>query len=231
MCAASGGRLRLLSTRGDPPREMTLELQCRTAASAAYPRDVSARTNVRIQFSARYPFEPPLAEILTPIYHPNVYGSGRVCLGTHWLPTEGLDLLVKRIAQIITFDPSIVNAVSAANPAAASWYRSAVLAHPHAFPTDQMTFDAADAPERKVQWRDLSAAAKAETARGPASQSRGPTSQSWGPAASAEASAPRPSAGSKVVACTSCSQALRVPDRSGVRTRCPKCGHTFAVAS
>jgi hypothetical protein len=197
MCAASGGRLRLLSTRGDPPRELTLELQCRTAASANYPRDVSSRTNVRIQFSARYPFEPPLAEILTPIYHPNVYGSGRVCLGVHWLPTEGLDLLVKRIAQIVTFDPSIVNAVSAANPEAAGWYRHAVLAHPRAFPTDQITFDTADVKERSIQWKNLSAATTAK----------------------------------KIVMCTSCSQSLRVPDTPGVRRRCPKCGHTFAVAS
>jgi hypothetical protein len=153
---------------------------------------------VRVSFPARYPFQPPLAEILTAIYHPNVYTSGRVCLGVHWLPSETLDLFVKRIAQIITFDPLVVNAVSAANPAAASWYNGAVKAHPAAFPTDRLPFDMSDARKRSVQWRDLTTAA----------------------------TTPR-----KIVVCGSCSQSLRVPDTPGVRSRCPRCGNTFQVAS
>ena len=36
----------------------------------------------------------------------NVYASGLICLGQKWVPTEGLDLLAKRIIQIIIFDPS-----------------------------------------------------------------------------------------------------------------------------
>src|ERR1700756_2375841 len=32
--------------------------------------------------------------IKTPIFHPNVFPSGQICLGGRWLPTESLDLLV-----------------------------------------------------------------------------------------------------------------------------------------
>ena len=156
ICTASSGRLQILSTRGDPAREVTIEIACRTAASAGYPVDVTPRTKVRIQFPDRYPFQEPLAEIQTPIFHPNVYSSGRICFGMKWLPTEGLDLLVKRIVGIVTFDPSLVNVSSPANAPAATWYRSAVTAHTVAFPTDTFSVGAADRQVKTMQWRDVS---------------------------------------------------------------------------
>jgi hypothetical protein len=196
VCAASAGRLQILSTRGEPAREVTIEIACKTAASAGYPDDVSQRTKVRIQFPDRYPFQEPLAEIQTPIFHPNVYSSGRICFGTKWIPTEGLDLLVRRIVAIVTFDPSLVNVSSPANAPAAAWYRSVVTAHAHAFPTDTLSFESEDRKAKTMQWRDMS---------------------------------PNAAGGTRIVHCSRCSQALRVPDRAGVRTRCPKCGNTFVV--
>lgn len=46
----------------------------------------------RIQFSvpANYPFEPPRAQFLTPIYHPNIDSDGRVCISR--LPGEAIIL-------------------------------------------------------------------------------------------------------------------------------------------
>jgi len=127
MCAASNGRLRLVSRSGEPPIDLTIELACRTAGSDKYPSSAIDRVSARIVFPARYPFDPPLVALDPPVFHPNVYASGRVCLGSTWLPTEGLDLLVRRIGQIITFDPLVLNASSAANAAAAAWYRTAVV--------------------------------------------------------------------------------------------------------
>ena len=37
----------------------------------------------------RYPFEPPLARFLTPVYHPNIDTAGRICLDVLKMPPKG----------------------------------------------------------------------------------------------------------------------------------------------
>lgn len=155
LCAASGGRLRVLHREGDPMRVVTIELRCRTAGSGSYPSQVQPVSSVRVSFPGRYPFEPPIAEVLTPVFHPNVYLSGRICFGNKWLPAEGLDLLVRRIGQLLTFDPALLNEASPANVTALEWYRSARARHPAAFPTDSLPFLHGDPPPRTVRWRGL----------------------------------------------------------------------------
>lgn len=159
LCASSGGRVRLLGRKGDPPSEIIIELRCKTAGSRDYPGRYVEHTEVRIQFPARYPFQEPLAEVLTPIFHPNVFPAGRICFGTKWIPTEGLDLLVKRIGQIVTFDPALLNEHSPANRDAVGWYRATRARHPGAFPTDSLPFLEAARKQTTTKWRDLSAEA------------------------------------------------------------------------
>src|SRR5688572_18122839 len=102
LCAASSGRLQIIAHKGNPLDEITIELACRSATSAAYPARSVNRVRAFIELPARYPFAPPLVAVDPPVFHPNVYSSGQVCLGAKWIPTEGLDLLVKRVAQIVT---------------------------------------------------------------------------------------------------------------------------------
>ena len=83
----------------------------------------------------RYPFEPPSARVLSNLWHPNVFINGNICLGSRWQATEGLDLFVARVARLLIFDPMLVNLNSVAHLAAAQWYRSALQAYPHAFPS------------------------------------------------------------------------------------------------
>ena len=155
LCAASAGRLLLVSRNGNPPTELTLELACRTAGASDYPARAVERTRLHVSFPARYPFQAPVVHVSPVTLHPNVYPSGVVCLGFTWLPTEGLDLLVKRVARIITFDPAVVNVESPANPGAADWYEAALARTPWAFPTDSVEFLGGAAATPKPQWREI----------------------------------------------------------------------------
>lgn len=70
-------------------------------------------------FSDSYPVEPPLVKFSTPIFHPNVYKDGQLCLDTlksNWTPALGAQSLLISIQSLLT-DP---NPASAANPEAAN---------------------------------------------------------------------------------------------------------------
>lgn len=153
LASRSSGKIQVVSVRGNPPNEIELELRYRTAGSKDYPRSAQSTTRVVVQLSSRYPFQEPNALVRTPIVHPNVYASGKICLGAKWLPTQGLDLLVQRIVRIVTFDPTILNARSPANGDASNWYQVARRAHPEAFPTDVVSF-AAESRTGGVKWQD-----------------------------------------------------------------------------
>lgn len=146
-------RVKVKSTSGNPVNSIVLEIDYPTAPSSDFPKKIQQKTEVKIELLSRYPFQEPSATITTPIYHPNVYSSGKICLGTKWLPTQGLDLLVRRIIQIITFDETILNERSPANGHALSWYRSAVINHPNSFPTDKLVVT--DEPKKKMSWSNM----------------------------------------------------------------------------
>ena len=150
------GRIKVISTTGNPVNKILLEIDYPTAPSKDYPRAVQQKTEVKIELLSRYPFQEPKATITTPIVHPNVYSSGQICFGTKWLPTQGLDLLARRIIQIITFDETILNEQSPANGTALSWYRDASRRNPEAFPTDKLSIT--EQPKKKISWNNASQA-------------------------------------------------------------------------
>jgi ubiquitin-protein ligase len=148
----SGGRIRVVQVPGRGKPRAVVEMDYVTAGSRAYPLERRNHTRLVLDLPSRYPFQPPVATITTPILHPNVFASGVVCIGTKWLPSEGIDLFVRRVAQLVTFDPLIVNVHSAANRDALGWYADTRRRHPEAFPTDRVVFDGdnATAPVERV---------------------------------------------------------------------------------
>ncbi len=153
LSTAIGNRITIKSTNGNPINKIIVEINYPTAPSNKYPDEVQDKTLVEIKLVSRYPFVEPSATITSPIFHPNVYSTGKICFGTKWLPTQGLDLLVKRIIQIITFDETILNEDSPANSTALVWYRLAVGKYPEAFPTDK--FNIKEVSRGKVAWKNI----------------------------------------------------------------------------
>jgi hypothetical protein len=114
-----------------------LLLRLPTSASAHYPQQVQNICDLTIELPLRYPFVPPIAKVTSPIWHPNVFPNGNVCLGTRWQASEGIDLFIARVARLLIFDPLLVNLQSVANHIAGNWYRESSKNHPNAFPTIQ----------------------------------------------------------------------------------------------
>jgi hypothetical protein len=244
LCAASSGRLRIVSAQGDPPCQVTVDLVCRTAVDAQYPSRTQPSTRARIDLPARYPLQPPQVYLTPVVFHPNVYPSGLVCLGRKWMPTETLDLLVRRVAQIITFDPNVVNASSPASSRAADWYRRAVVRSPRAFPSDNIPFASAPRPSAPATWRDISPLRHGRAADEPTAFAETPSppgasgppfgASAWTrrePAGTTSPPPPGESRSAKIVTCSACQRQLRIPDAAGTRVRCPACRHVFVVAA
>jgi hypothetical protein len=203
LAAQSAGRLELLDTPARSGKPIRLAFRCRTAASSAYPQSHQDGVTLRIDLPSRYPFERPVLTVESRIFHPNVFASGVICQGEKWLAGEGLDLLVKRIARLVTFDPAHVNPASAANRAAAAWYLQQRGRTPDAFPTDRLEFRGA-APGAAAS------AASATSAAAPAG------------AAAAERVVRR---------CPACGKGLRLAAGRRGTVACPACRHEFETST
>jgi ubiquitin-protein ligase/ribosomal protein S27AE len=141
LAAASRGRVEFKSLPTEARPELVAEFSCVTAASARYPQHRESRVAVHVALPERYPFIAPVATVRTPIYHPNVFPSGVICLGTRWIAAQGLDIFVQRLLRLVTFDPLLVSTASPANREAAIWYERTRREHPGAFPTDRFAAD------------------------------------------------------------------------------------------
>jgi hypothetical protein len=213
LVAASGGRVGIVTLPTDGAPRFVLDLDYVTAASGRYPAERQARSRIAIELAPRHPFQPPLTRVLTPVFHPNVFVGGVVCLGSQWLASEGMDLFVQRVVRLLAFDPLLVNTRSAANGAALQWYLAALRQHPAAFPSDAAAL-ALGAPP--------AASSAAPTAAPTAAPSATPSATpSAAPAAGA-------ADGGRVVRdCPHCAARLRLPAGRSGSVRCPVCGGEF----
>lgn len=72
---------------------------------------------VRLFFKKTYPFTPPVAQFVHPVYHPNVYENGTVCLdllAERWKPGLGIERVLNALQHLL----AMPNVRSPANRAA-----------------------------------------------------------------------------------------------------------------
>ncbi|XP_029361612.1 ubiquitin-conjugating enzyme E2 T [Echeneis naucrates] len=86
--------LQMLSTEPPPgiscwqTEEQIDDLRAQIVGGAGTPYE-SGVFSLEIKVPERYPFEPPKIRFLTPIYHPNIDSSGRICHDALKLPPKG----------------------------------------------------------------------------------------------------------------------------------------------
>lgn len=136
LASASGGRIGIVTLPAPGRARFVLDLAYATVGSPQYPQARQPSSRIAIELAARHPLQPPVTTVLTPVFHPHVFASGVVCIGAKWIPSEGMDLFVRRVARLLAFDPLLMNAHSIANGAAQAWYALALQRFPAAFPTD-----------------------------------------------------------------------------------------------
>jgi len=198
----SDGRIRLVGATGDPVDRLRLVLNYRTVPSSRFPQEAASSAELDIVLPGRYPFVAPKVTIKTPIFHPNVYSSGLVCLGETWIAAEGLDLFVRRLIRLITFDPLVSGGLPPANQMASTWYHTTRRTRPDLFPTERVNFDDAKGSSR-ISFNDQSAAAKPPPGKDHSTR--------------------------RIVHCEGCGRGLRVPAGRGGTIRCPHCERRFKV--
>jgi ubiquitin-protein ligase len=79
---------------------------------------------IQLELPSRYPavLTNESVQFLTaPIFHPNIFTSGKVCIGG-FRPSESLARFILRLAKMIQFDPAYINEDSPANVDAKNWY-------------------------------------------------------------------------------------------------------------
>jgi len=153
LSAKTNNRISINRTEGQPPNAVFIDFKYNTVPDSSFPSNKLQLSTVKIDLSNRYPFQEPTAKFVTPIFHPNVFESGKICLGKKWLPTDTLDLLAERIAKIIIFEPDILDESDPANVKSKNWYVKLKSKNPSLFPTDNF-LSSSNKKESTIKWNN-----------------------------------------------------------------------------
>lgn len=114
--------IRIIETEGDPPTKYVLEFQLKgvTGKDGNDKPRFAEKHIVEMIVHYDYPMSMPFIQFYTPIFHPNIFSGGKVCLGWFEIPYQLSDVCV-HIAEMI--DYQVYNEHSPANRTAAIWAR------------------------------------------------------------------------------------------------------------
>jgi ubiquitin-protein ligase len=111
---------------GDPPEQYMIQFFGN--GLTRNPEDnrvvIAQKHEVKIGLGASYPRVMPEMQWVSPFFHPNVSGSGAVCLGgygTYWVPSLNLDELCEMLWEMIRYQNYDIT--SPYNRDAADWAR------------------------------------------------------------------------------------------------------------
>jgi ubiquitin-protein ligase len=122
--------------RGNPPAEYLVRFLGKGIARGPDQLRIVIQEvhEVNVRLGASYPRVTPELHWKTPIFHPNVSGSGNVCLGgygTHWVPSLNLDELCEMLWDMVRY--ANYDVTSPYNREAADWARRQ---HQYQLPVD-----------------------------------------------------------------------------------------------
>jgi len=116
---AQDSRIRVVGTEGTPPEKYTIEYKVLGLVpndSGSFTRGSAHRAEFFLPLD--YPRRPPFCRMLTPVFHPNI-DPQKICIGDHWSAGQSLCGIIRRVAEMITFQS--YNLKSPLNGEAASW--------------------------------------------------------------------------------------------------------------
>lgn len=118
--ALAGKYIHIDETRGNPPNEYILSFTCTGQMKDGFGNLVKTNTHrCRMSLDGEYPRFKPKLEWLTPIFHPNFFKGGGVCIGDDWAPNYHIDNYVLMLGEMVQY--KVYNVDSPANPEAAAW--------------------------------------------------------------------------------------------------------------
>jgi ubiquitin-protein ligase len=159
--------VRILEATGRPPSQWRLELRVPGVERLmplggggegrwrAGPFQLRGRHEVLLEMPGDYPFRPPFVRFIDPLFHPNVFPSGRLCWGiaendsSWWRGGDPLGTLVERLLHLVVGDPQCTNPRSPANREAVEPY----LRHADLFPLQVFQAPAGPGP-RPLRFRE-----------------------------------------------------------------------------
>ncbi len=115
---AAHARIRVIETAGEPPERYALEYRLRSLVPGEESPQVRTVHRAEIVLPIDYPRRPPLARMLTPIFHPNI-DPQKICIGDHWSAGQSLAALAVRIGELLSYQS--YNVKSPLNGRAAAW--------------------------------------------------------------------------------------------------------------
>lgn len=110
---------KVIKVAGNPIKDIWAELNLKIPISSS---KFANKIEIKIELPSKYPMESPKFSVKPPVYNPNVFESGKVCMGNKWMVSNTLDLEVERLIKILVLDPQYINTKSAANSNAVDWF-------------------------------------------------------------------------------------------------------------
>lgn len=115
--------IQIIETEGDPPTRFIFEFRLKgiTGLDGNGKPIFAEKHTVEMIVHDDYPMSMPFVQFYTPIFHPNVWNGGKVCLGWFEIPYQLSDVCV-HLAKMI--DYQIYNSDSPADRKAADWAKT-----------------------------------------------------------------------------------------------------------